>query len=68
MFGVLGTAFAVLLAFVILLALQSYGNAKENAGQEAVAVTQLYRTTALLGPDGRTTARATRLLRARRRP
>ncbi len=52
-FGVLGTAFAVLLAFVILLALQSYGNAKENAGQEAVAVTQLYRTTALLSdPTG----------------
>ena len=46
-FGVLGTAFAVLLAFVILLALQSYGNAKQYAGQEAVAVTQLFETTAL---------------------
>ena len=47
-FGVLGTAFAVILAFVILLALQSYHNARQMAAQEAVAVTQLYRTSALL--------------------
>lgn len=47
-FGVLGTAFAVLLAFVIFVALESYGNAKERAGEEAVAVTQLHTTTALL--------------------
>ena len=38
-FGVLGTAFAVILGFVILLALPSYGNGKQKAGQEAVAVT-----------------------------
>lgn len=52
-FGVLGTAFAVILGFVILLALQSYGNGKQKAGQEAVAVTQLHRTTAFLSdPTG----------------
>jgi hypothetical protein len=43
-FGVVGTAFAVLLAFVIFVAFQSYGNAKNQAGQEAVAVTELYHT------------------------
>lgn len=52
-FGVLGTSFAVLLAFVIFVALESYGNARETAGVEAVAVTQLYRTTALLAEPGR---------------
>jgi Protein of unknown function (DUF4239) len=48
--GVLGTLVAVILAFVILLALQSYRAARDSASQEAVAVTQLYGTTALL-PD-----------------
>jgi hypothetical protein len=43
-FGVLGTSFAVLLAFVIFVAFQSYGNAKDKAGQEAVAVNELYDT------------------------
>jgi hypothetical protein len=47
-FGVLGTSFAVLLAFVIFVAFQSYGNAKDKAGQEAVAVTELYHTTQLV--------------------
>lgn len=50
-FGFLGTAFAVALAFVILLAMQSYSTARQAAAQEAVAVTQLFRTTALMpGP------------------
>jgi hypothetical protein len=48
--GVLGTLVAVILAFVILLALQSYRGARDSASQEAVAVTQMYGTTALL-PD-----------------
>src|SRR3954469_7546614 len=48
--GVLGTLVAVILAFVILLALQSYRAARDSASQEAVAVTQMYGTTALL-PD-----------------
>lgn len=47
-FTVLGTTFAVILAFVILLALQSYDNARQTAGKEAVAVTQMFRTSALL--------------------
>jgi Protein of unknown function (DUF4239) len=42
-FGVLGTSFAVLLAFVIFLAFESYNNAKERSSAEAVAVTELYR-------------------------
>jgi hypothetical protein len=44
---VLGTSFAVLLAFVIFVAFESFGNAKDKAGQEAIAVTELYHTTQL---------------------
>jgi hypothetical protein len=47
-FGVLGVAFAVLLAFVVLLAFEGYVRALEGASREAVAVTQLLRTTRLL--------------------
>jgi amino acid transporter len=43
-FGVLGTSFAVLLAFVIFVAFESYGSAKDKAGQEALSVTELYHT------------------------
>jgi len=43
-FGVLGTFSAVVLAFVIFLAFESYVNAKEKAGQEAVSVTELSHT------------------------
>jgi hypothetical protein len=39
--SVIGTMFAVMLAFVILFSLQSYQHAKEGAGVEAVAVTEL---------------------------
>jgi hypothetical protein len=39
--SVIGTMFAVMLAFVILLALQSYQRAREGASVEAVAVTEL---------------------------
>jgi hypothetical protein len=46
-FGVLGTSFAVLLAFVIFLAFESYGTAKQNAGTEAVSVTGLFGTARL---------------------
>ena len=42
-FGVLGVAFAVLLAFVLFLAFESYNRAHEGASREAVAVTQLFR-------------------------
>ena len=41
-FTVAGTAYAVLLAFVFLLAFQSYNSARTAAEQEATAVTALY--------------------------
>lgn len=44
-FGVVGTAFAVLLAFVIFVAFESYDNARSQAQQEADAVQELYVTT-----------------------
>jgi hypothetical protein len=51
-FSVLARGVTVLLAFVIFLALQTFRTAKETAGEEAVATTQLYRTTALLPDPG----------------
>jgi hypothetical protein len=39
---VIGTMFAVMLAFVILLALQSYQHAREGSSVEAIAVTELH--------------------------
>jgi len=41
-FTVAGTAYAVLLAFVFLLAFQSYNSARTAAEQEATAVTAMY--------------------------
>ena len=49
-FGVLGVAFAVLLAFVVFLAFEGYARALDGASREAVAVTQLVRVTRLF-PD-----------------
>ena len=46
-FGVLGTMFTVLLAFIIFLAMESFERAKTGAGVEAVAVTKLHSTAAL---------------------
>jgi hypothetical protein len=43
-FGVTGTGFAVLLAFVIFLAFSSYDRARQQASVEASAISQLYRT------------------------
>jgi Protein of unknown function (DUF4239) len=43
-FGVVGTAFAVVLAFVVLVAFESYNRAKNAAEAEAVAVVELFRT------------------------
>jgi len=42
-YGVVGTSFAVLLAFVVLVAFESYNDAREGAEQEADAVEELYR-------------------------
>jgi hypothetical protein len=52
-FGVVGTAFAVLLAFVIFVAFESYNTARQHAQQEADAVQQLYATTNFLSPPTR---------------
>lgn len=52
-FGVLGTSFAVLLAFVIFVAFESYVNAKDKAGQEAVSVTELFHTAQLFPSPAR---------------
>jgi len=52
-FGVIGTSFAVLLAFVIFLAFESFDRARERASVEAVAVSQLYRTARLFSPAER---------------
>jgi multisubunit Na+/H+ antiporter MnhB subunit len=52
-FNFVGTAFAVLLAFMILLTFESFGNAKDSASREAVAVSQAFRTARLFAPEGR---------------
>lgn len=43
-FGVIGTAFAVLLAFVMFVGFQSYNNAKDASVEEAAAVNAMFRT------------------------
>jgi hypothetical protein len=43
-FGMVGTGYAVLLAFVILVAFQGYNNARDGAEKEAVAVTEMSRS------------------------
>jgi hypothetical protein len=52
-FGVVGTAFAVLLAFVIFVAFESYDNARSQAQQEAAAVQELYVTAHFFAPPTR---------------
>jgi hypothetical protein len=52
-FGVTGTGFAVLLAFVIFLAFSSYDRARDKASVEAVAISQLFRTANLFSQDAR---------------
>jgi hypothetical protein len=48
--SVIGTMFAVVLAFVILLALQSYQRAREGGSIEAVAVTELHSVAGVFKP------------------
>ena len=43
-YGVVGTSFAVLLAFVVLIAFESYNDARDAAEQEADAVQELFRS------------------------
>ena len=47
MFGVVGTAFAILLGFVVLLAFDSYSHAKSTAATEATAVADSFQTASL---------------------
>jgi ABC-type multidrug transport system fused ATPase/permease subunit len=54
-FAFLGTAFAVLLAFVVLEAFQSFNDAKTGAEQEATTLVQLSRTAEFFPPDQRDT-------------
>ena len=49
--SVLGTMFAVMLAFVILFSLQSYQHARDGASREAIAVAELHVIADVLG-DG----------------
>jgi hypothetical protein len=50
---VVGTAFAVLLAFITFAAFQTYNGAKAGAQSEAVAVLEMSRTAALFHPTER---------------
>jgi len=52
-FAFLGTAFAVLLAFVVLGAFDSFNNAKTGAEQEATTVVELSRTAEFFPPAQR---------------
>src|SRR5919201_3349504 len=53
-FAFIGTAFAVLLAFVVLEAFQSFNDAKTGAEEEATTVVQLSRTADFFPPAERT--------------
>src|SRR5512133_819483 len=52
-FAFLGTAYAVLLAFVVLAAFQSFNDAKTGAEEEATTVVQLSRTAKFFPPAER---------------
>lgn len=52
-FGVVGTAFSVLLAFVIFLAFETYTSASEEAGHEADALIDQFEIAELFSPADR---------------
>jgi hypothetical protein len=58
MITIVGTAFAVLLAFVTLAAFQTYNGAKRGGESEAVAVLEMFRTAALFPAKQRDVLRA----------
>jgi hypothetical protein len=64
-FGVVGTSYAVLLAFVIFLAFSSYQTAKAEAGREAIVVLELYTTAHAFSPAEETELRGDLLCYAR---
>lgn len=57
-YSVAGTAFAVLLAFVVLVAYESYNNAKAGAEKESDAVIELFRTAEFFPPPSAALSRA----------
>ena len=50
-FGVVGTAFAVLLAFVMFVAFNSFNEARDSAEAEASAVGSMFRTARFFSPE-----------------
>lgn len=52
-FGVVGTAFAVLLAFVMFVAFNSFNEARDSAEREAAAVGEMARTARFFSPAKR---------------
>jgi len=52
-FAFLGTAYAVLLAFVVLAAFQSFNDAKTGAEEEAISIVELSRTAEFFPPAER---------------
>src|SRR5919202_193269 len=57
-FSVVGTTFAVLVAFTFLLAFQSFDRARTASQDESTSTTALFRTAALFPPADRDTLRA----------
>jgi hypothetical protein len=53
-FGVLATAFSVLLGFVVFLAFTRYDDSRAGAQAEAITVVELFETAQLFPPDGGT--------------
>jgi Protein of unknown function (DUF4239) len=51
--SVIGTMFAVILAFVIFLALQSYQRARQASSEEAIAISELHSVAAVFQPPTR---------------
>ena len=54
-FGVIGTGFAVILAFVIFTAFESYQKARDDVGIESVATRQMYSLAEFFQPQSRDT-------------
>jgi hypothetical protein len=52
-FGVIGTGFAVILAFVIFTVFESYQRARDDTGIESVATRQMYAITSYFEPQSR---------------
>lgn len=49
--AVIGVVYAVMLAFTVIIVWEQYDNAKSTVGDEAVAISSLYRDAVALGPQ-----------------